>query len=91
MNAAKVPGASEDLWDFGDAAMPPAEGYGCMQIHQVAAKQTVLAINQWRGGPSADLGIGNSSKDPKSRDWTFAGNAGGFESARLRVFVRKKE
>lgn len=91
MNAAKVPGASEDLWDFGDAPMPPAEGYGCMQIHQVAAKQTVLAINQWRGGPSADLGIGNSTKDPKTLDWTFAGNAGGFESARLRVFVRKKK
>jgi len=88
-NAAKVPGASEDLWDIGDAYMPPTEGYGSMQIHQVAAKQTVLAVNNWRGGPGADLGIGNSSKDPKTRDWTFAGNAGGFETARLRVFVRK--
>ena len=86
----RVPGASEDLWDIGDMPMPPAEGYGSMQVHQIAAKQTVFAINQWHGGPSADLGIGNSSKDPRTRDWTFAGNAGGFESARLRVFVRKK-
>ena len=91
INAAKVPGASEDLWDIGDMPVPPAEGYGSMQVHQIAAKQTVFAINQWRGGPSADLGIGNSSKDPRTRDWTFAGNAGGFESARLRVFVRKKK
>ena len=64
---------------------------GSWKIHQVAAKQTVFAINQWRGGPSADLGIGNSTKDPKTLDWTFAGNAGGFESARLRVLVRKKK
>ncbi len=65
MNAAKVPGASEDLWDFGDAPMPPAEGYGCMQIHQIAAKQTVFAINQWRGGPSADLGSGTARRIPR--------------------------
>jgi len=91
INAAKVPGASDDIWDFGDAPMSPPEGYGSMQIHQIAAKETVFAVNQWRGGPSADLGIGNSSKDPKTRDWTFSGNAGGFESARLRVFVRVKK
>ncbi len=90
INAAKVPGASEDQWDFGDERMTSGEGYGCMQIHQIKAKQTVLAINQWRGGSTADLGIGNSSKDPKTRDWTFSGNAGSFESARLRVFVRKR-
>lgn len=90
-NTASVPGASAEVWDFGDQAMPPAEGYGSMQIHQIAAKETVFAINQWRGGQSADLGIGNSSSDPRTRDWTFAGNAGGFESARLRVFVRVKK
>lgn len=91
MNAAKVPGASEEIWDFGDMPMEPVEGYGSMQVHQVVAKQTVFAINQWRGGPGADLGIGNSSKDPKTRDWTFSGNAGSFESARLRIFVRLKQ
>jgi sialate O-acetylesterase len=91
INAANVPGASAEVWDFGDQSMPPAEGYGSMQIHQIAAKETVFAINQWRGGPSADLGIGNSSSDPRTRDWTFAGNARNFESARLRVFVRMKK
>ncbi len=91
MNAAKVPGASDELWDIGDAPMPPVDGYGSMQIHQTAAGRTVLAINQWRAGPGANLGIGNSSADPKTRDWTFVGNAGSFETARLRIFVRKSK
>lgn len=91
INAAKVPGASDLIWDFGDAPMGAPEGYGSMQIHQIAAKETIFAINQWRRGGSADLGIGNSSTDPKALDWTFSANAGGFESARLRVFVRMKK
>jgi sialate O-acetylesterase len=91
MNTAKVPGASDEIWDFGDAPMAPPEGYGSMQIHQIGAKQTVFSVNQWRGGQGADLGIGNSSKDPKSLDWTFSANAGTFESARIRVFVRVKK
>ncbi len=91
MNTAKVPGASEELWDFGDAPLPPVEGYGSMQVHQTAAKETVFAVNQWNGGPGANLGIGNSSVDPRTKDWTFVGNAGSFETARLRVFVRKKK
>lgn len=91
VNSASVPGASGELWDFGDQRVPPLEGYGSMQVHHTAAKETVFAINQWRGGANADLGIGNSSKDPRTRDWTFAGNAGSYESARLRVFVRVKK
>lgn len=87
-NAAKVPGASEALWDFGDSPVPPLAGYGSMQVHHPAAKQTVFAINQWAAGSGACLGIGNSSADPKTRDWTFVANAGTFESARLRVYVR---
>jgi sialate O-acetylesterase len=90
-NAAKVPGASETIWDISDAMVPPAEGYGSMQIHQVAANQTVFAINQWRSGGAADLGIGNSTTNPTAKDWTFSGNAGSFEAGRLRVFVSKRK
>ena len=90
-NAAKVPGASETIWDISDALVPPAEGYGSMQIHQVAANQTVFAINQWRSGGAADLGIGNSTTNPTTKDWTFSGNAGSFEAGRLRVFVSKRK
>ncbi len=85
-NAAKVPGASDALWDFGDQFAPPQDGYGCMQVHNHEAQQTIFAINQWKGGAGADLGIGNS--EGKTRDWTFVGNAGQYTVKKLRVLVR---
>lgn len=91
VNSAGVEGASAEFWDIGDQPVPPAAGYGSMQVHHTDAKVTVFAINQWSGGSGANLGIGNSSADPKTRDWTFVANAGSFESARLRVLVRKKK
>ena len=90
LNSAGVAGASAEIWDIGDAPMDPPNGYGSMQIHDTGAKTTVFAINQWSGGPNAGLGIGNSSADPRTRDWTFVSNAASFEAARLRVLVRKK-
>ncbi len=90
LNGAGVAGASAEIWDFGDAPMDPPNGYGSMQIHDTAAKTTIFAVNQWSGGPNAGLGIGNSSADPRTRDWTFVTNAASFETARLRVLVRKK-
>ncbi|MCA9023319.1 MAG: 9-O-acetylesterase, partial [Planctomycetaceae bacterium] len=82
--------ASATLWDFGDEFVEPADGYGCMQVHNFEAKQTLFAINQWKGGPSADIGIGNSSSDGRTRDWTFTSNASQYEVKRLRVLVRAK-
>ena len=86
MNSAKVPNASSAIWDFGDQPSTPGAGYGCMQVHNHAAKQTVFAINLWKGGAKADLGIGNSRG--KTRDWTFTRNASTYEVKRLRVLVR---
>lgn len=88
-NIAKVPGASEDVYDFGDEMFPPDDGYGSMQIHNVSKGETLFAINHWRLGAQADIGIGNSSG--KTRDWTFAGNAGSYPEKRLRVFVRERK
>ena len=88
-NAAKVKNASTSLWDFGDEPSDPVDGYGCMQVHNSGANQTVFAVNQWKSGADADLGIGNSSG--QTRDWTFAKNARSFEAARLRVLVRLKK
>ena len=85
-NAAKIPGASDALWDFGDEFAPPEDGYGCMQVHNHEAGQTIFAINQWKGAASADVGIGNS--EGKTRDWTFVGNAGQYIVKKLRVLVR---
>ncbi|MBI5833283.1 MAG: 9-O-acetylesterase [Armatimonadetes bacterium] len=92
-NKAAIPNADAGVWDFGDEYMDPIEGYGSMQVGNYGAKQTVFAINNWRAGTGADLGIGNSNLDPKpgmqrTRDWTFAGNAGSYTAKRLRVLVR---
>lgn len=87
-NAGNVPGADGGKFDFGDEIGEPADGYGCLQVHHTAAKQAVLAVNNWRAGVQADIGIGNSGGE--SRDWTFTGEAGKYETARLRVLVRRK-
>ena len=87
-NSANVPNASGQVWDFGDAPAEPPEGYGSMQIHNHDARQTLFAINNWRAGAGADLGIGNQPKG--NPDWTFAANAGAYDFKRLRVLVRCK-
>jgi len=88
-NGAKVPGASDSIYDIGDAPSDPVLGYGCMQVHHTKARQTVFAVNNWRAATRADLGIGNSTD--RTRDWTFSGNAHSYETARLRVLVRLKK
>jgi len=88
-NAANVPNASNDLWDFGDQMDGgTVDGYGCMQVGNSEAQQTVFAINNWKAGAGADIGIGNS--EGQTRDWTFTGNARGYSLKRLRVLVRPK-
>lgn len=87
-NAAKVPGASDTIYDSGDAKFDPVDGYGCMQVHNHTAGQTLFAINSWKSGGGANIGIGNS--EGKSRDWTFIGNASSYSQKRLRVLVHMK-
>ncbi len=87
-NPKKVPGASGGILDFGDERSAPVDGYGCMQVHNHLAKQTVFAINQWKRGAKADIGIGNSSG--RTRDWTFTSNGADYDLKRLRVLVRAK-
>jgi hypothetical protein len=76
------------LYDSGDQPDGPAEGYGSMQIHaqHPGGNQTLLAVNHWREGQRADLGIGNQAG--QNPDWTFAANAGAYPTKRLRVLVR---
>jgi sialate O-acetylesterase len=87
-NSANVPNASSQVWDFGDEPSGPPDGYGSMQVHNHAAKQTLFALNHWREGSHAYLGIGNQPTG--NPDWTFAGNAGSYQVKRLRVLVRCK-
>jgi sialate O-acetylesterase len=87
-NRARVAHASAQVYDFGDEAAEPSNGYGSMQIHNASQKQTLLAINHWTEGARADIGIGNQpSGNP---DWTFAGNAASYKTKRLKILVRPK-
>jgi len=87
-NSAKVPNASDSAFDFGDKPTDPQDGYGSMQVHNHDARQAIFAVNHWREGAKADLGIGNQPE--KNPDWTFAANAGSYEHKRLRIFVHFK-
>ncbi len=89
VNSEKVAGASTERYDFGDQPSSPRNGYGSMQIHNFGKKQTIFAINAWKQGNDADLGIGNSSGP--NTDWTFRRNGSSYTSKRLRVFVRTAE
>jgi len=59
-----------------------------MQVHNHDAKQTIFALNHWREGQRADLGIGNSPTG--NPDWTFTANAGNYKFKKLRVLVHCK-
>ena len=87
-NGANIPGASGTAFDFGDQIGDPVDGYGCMQVHNYKAAQTIFALNHWRDGGNADLGIGNSPAG--NPDWTFTRSAGSYSFKRLRVLVRPK-
>lgn len=49
---------------------------------------TLFAINNWRDGNRADVGIGNQTVGEP--DWTFAANASSYRSMRLKVLVRPR-
>ncbi len=87
-NTGHVPKASAAVWDFGDELAGPPDGYGSMQVHNHDARQTLFALNHWREGNRADLGIGNQPAG--NPDWTFAANAGSYPVKRLRVLVTCK-
>ena len=86
-NKARIPGAANDKYDFGDEKTSPEIGYGSMQIHNFGARQTIFAYNNFSAGGNADIGIGNQlSGNP---DWTFSANAKNCEKATLYVFVNE--
>ena len=87
-NAASIPGASDQRFDFGDQPYGSEDGYGSMQIHDTGAKRTLFAINHWNQGVGADIGIGNSPG--ATSDWTFKQNAKDYDKKRLRIYVRQK-
>ena len=87
-NTHGVRGASNDLHDFGDELLKGI-GYGCFQIHDRNARQTIFAINNWRNPSRMDIGIGNNPDLSRGQhpDWTFSRSAKNYSSAVFRVAV----
>ena len=93
-NSANVPNASGSEFDFGDN--PTNGDYGCFQIHNYGAGQTVMALNKWNGqasgNKSIDIGIGNNTGSGRP-DYTFNGddkntsNASKYETRSLYVLA----
>ncbi len=92
-NAANIPGAANNLYDFGDVINTQSQvGYGSMQIHNYAASQTIFAFNNFRSGKNADVGIGNQPAGAqKHPDWTFSKSAQGYDKGILAVLVQLDE
>ncbi|MBR0191077.1 MAG: autotransporter-associated beta strand repeat-containing protein [Thermoguttaceae bacterium] len=82
-NAANIPGANANDYDFGDTA-GTGGSYSCFQIHNYGAGQTIMALNKWNGQASGsktiDMGIGNNT-GAGSPDYTFNGDQGANSNA----------
>ena len=83
-------GGDTAKFDFNDTPQPQAKlGYGCLQVHDLAAKATVLAFNHFNNSSVAcDVGIGTNPDGRGNPDWTFAANAGQYTVRRLSVWVK---
>ena len=86
-NSDNVPGASATTYDFGDQPTG-SSNYGSFQVHNLGAKQTVFAYNNWGGATNAgDIGIGSQVGGNGNPDWTFAANAPTFTVKRITILV----
>lgn len=84
-NQQNIPGASNQ-YDFGDSTSDSIPGYGCMQVHNWKAKETIFAINHWGSNGVVDIGIGNAPKGHS--DWTFSKNSSSYTTRRLTIMVK---
>ena len=78
-------GGNNGLYDYDDDYTGQGtDCYGSLQVH--VGTNTVFSYSRWSGGGASDIGFGNQAVNHP--DWTFAGNAGGFATRRLEVFVK---
>lgn len=87
----QIAGASSAQYDADDVPSPGF--YGSFQVHSVGADpnsavapSTAFAVNHFAGGGPMDIGMGNQPTGEP--DWTFAANAGSFDTRTLTVFAR---
>ena len=83
-------GGDANKYDFNDKPVPDAVqglGYGCLQVHDLATKTTVLAFKHFNSSSlPCDVGIGKCTGEHP--DWTFARNGGAYKARRLSVWVK---
>lgn len=85
-NEAGIPDASETTYDFGDKIRASASpGFGSMQLHHYAGKQTIFAFNAFAKGSSCDIGIGNCPEN--NSDWTHSKSAATYSSGIFLILV----
>ena len=83
-NAAKIPGASGQNYDFGDE-ISSSMGYGSMQLHDYKAKTTIFAINNLQSS-NVDFGFGNATFG-KNPDWTFTKSGKDYKNITVYTFI----
>ena len=83
-------GGDSAKFDFNDTPTnTSAFGYGCLQVHDLARKATVLAYNHFNAASRpCDVGIGSNPDSRGNPDWTFASNAGNYTARRISVWVK---
>ena len=83
-------GGSISKYDFNDTPAPGGTlGYGCLQVHNVAEKSTVLAFNHFNNASVAcDVGIGSNPDRSGHPDWTFSASAGKYSARRISVWTK---
>ena len=84
-NSAKIDGASDAAFDFGDGGgNSNRNGFGSFQLHNYALKEVVFALNKFAG--PVDVGIGNNSPN-QHLDYTFSGNSRNYDYGILLIMV----
>ena len=81
-------GGDDKLFDFNDTPTNPSKfGFGCLQVHDLASKKTILSFNHFNNAHVAcDVGIGTATSG--NPDWTFSANAGEYKARRISVWVK---
>ena len=81
-------GGDDKLFDFNDTPTNTSKfGYGCLQVHDLAAKKTVFSFNRFNN-PKAPCDVGIGSAETGNPDWTFSANAARFKARRVSVWVK---
>ena len=91
-NSLNVTNASGTVYDWGDE--PTAGTYGCMQLHNWEARQTLFTFSNWGtesiNGATPDIGIGNCPSPRNGGvDWTFSNDAGMYSIRTLQILVKR--